>query len=434
VGTSVTPFEVYVHSDCPVPHYPDLVLDLSGDLGYSTSDTFTLMIGMSGYTSDVEDITGWTHAACQGGFTDEWHWSTERYNSASHAWKCGTVGGQYSNLLDACLVTPEFLLAPNSELTFFHWIDAETSAYYTGECYDAGIVQIQIDGGAWETITPEGGYPYPIRSGSGHPFPGVPGYSGYYPTWRQATFDLSGYSGSAMIRFRFGSDQGTVAEGWYIDDVVIAAGAYGPDIDLDPWSFAASLSPDDSSTAPLSIMNEGGAQLTFDIVVETDSARVSGRKIVGSQLRSDWLDVNPSAGSVAPDASEVVDVIFNTAGMTEGTYWGRLRVNSNDPDESWLIVPVELEVISELCGDVNGDESVTTADGYYTLNYFGAGPEPTSCWAANVNGDGSLTTGDGFHLLNYFGSGPALNCAPCDLTGSGGRPVLRESREPSKSE
>jgi hypothetical protein len=130
-----------------------------------------------------------------------------------------------------------------------------------------------------------------------------------------------------------------------------------------------------------------------------------------------------------------VDVIFNATGMSEGTYWGRLRVNSNDPDESWLIVPVELEVVSELCGDVNGDESVTTADGYYTLNYFGAGPQPTSCWAANVNGDGSLTTADGFHLLNWFGSGQALNCATCTFLGSGGRPVqLRENREPSKSE
>ena len=69
---------------------------------------------------------------------------------------------------------------------------------------------------------------------------------------------------------------------------------------------------------------------------------------------------------------------------------------------------------SYLCGDANGDLSLTTGDAYQILNYFGAGQEPVSCWAANVNGDDLLTTGDGFHLLNYFGSGPSLDCQPCE--------------------
>jgi hypothetical protein len=79
----------------------------------------------------------------------------------------------------------------------------------------------------------------------------------------------------------------------------------------------------------------------------------------------------------------------------------------------------------DICGDVNGDGNVTTGDGYSTLNYFGSGPQPVSCWSANVNGDGNLTTGDGYHLLNYFGSGPALNCAPCSFAG----PARRGNRE-----
>jgi hypothetical protein len=86
-------------------------------------------------------------------------------------------------------------------------------------------------------------------------------------------------------------------------------------------------------------------------------------------------------------------------------------------DDYWPIwYPVDVTIISSLCGDVNDDGSVTTGDGFQILNYFGSGPAPVTCWSANVNGDGSLTTGDGFHLLNYFGSGPTLNCAPCVLT------------------
>jgi PKD repeat protein len=85
---------------------------------------------------------------------------------------------------------------------------------------------------------------------------------------------------------------------------------------------------------------------------------------------------------------------------------------SDDYWPSWQSVNVS--VVSELCGDANGDGGITTGDGYYILNYFGSGPDPVSCWAANVNGDGGLTTGDGYHVLNWFGSGPALNCMPCE--------------------
>jgi hypothetical protein len=66
-----------------------------------------------------------------------------------------------------------------------------------------------------------------------------------------------------------------------------------------------------------------------------------------------------------------------------------------------------------LCGDANGDESVTTGDGYYILNYFGAGPAPVDHRAADVNGDCNLTTGDGYQLLNHFGSYAELECDNC---------------------
>jgi hypothetical protein len=70
-----------------------------------------------------------------------------------------------------------------------------------------------------------------------------------------------------------------------------------------------------------------------------------------------------------------------------------------------------------LCGDANGDGGVTSGDGYIILNYFGSGPQPVTCWAANTNGDSNLTTADGFWLLNHLGDPTTfpLNCAPCDF-------------------
>jgi hypothetical protein len=72
-------------------------------------------------------------------------------------------------------------------------------------------------------------------------------------------------------------------------------------------------------------------------------------------------------------------------------------------------------ILGGRCGDANGDDDVTTGDGYFVLNYMGSSAVPASCWAANVNGDDALTPADGYHLLNFFGSGPGLDCGPCQL-------------------
>jgi hypothetical protein len=80
-----------------------------------------------------------------------------------------------------------------------------------------------------------------------------------------------------------------------------------------------------------------------------------------------------------------------------------------------VTILVNLTEAAGLCGDANGSGSVTSADGYFVLNFFGAGPQPVTCWAANVNGDGTLTTADGYHLLNFLGSGPALDCQECSF-------------------
>jgi hypothetical protein len=69
----------------------------------------------------------------------------------------------------------------------------------------------------------------------------------------------------------------------------------------------------------------------------------------------------------------------------------------------------------KLCGDTNGDDIYTASDGFLTLNYFGSGPEPVSCWAANVNGDDELTTGDAYHFLNFLGAGSDVICVPCEF-------------------
>jgi hypothetical protein len=79
--------------------------------------------------------------------------------------------------------------------------------------------------------------------------------------------------------------------------------------------------------------------------------------------------------------------------------------------------PTLSTICAGLCGDANGVGGISSADGFYILNYLGAGSPPVSCWAANVGGGFSITSADGFYLLNYLGDPGSfpLNCAPCDL-------------------
>lgn len=222
-GAASTDFAVSVAAEAPELYSSRLYLTLLDTGGYDRTEEVLFNIGDL-FADDIEAGGGaWNHYAGGTGFSDEWHVDTYRNHTygGSQAWKCGGMGAaEYGNLLYAVLESSPFTLPAGSTLTFWHWIDAETSSAYPEYAYDGGLVEISIDGGPWETVTPEGGYPYLVREGgTPGPFdPETPIYSGAHD-WAPAVFDLSGYEGSARIRFAFGSDGSATEEGWYIDDL-----------------------------------------------------------------------------------------------------------------------------------------------------------------------------------------------------------------------
>jgi hypothetical protein len=234
-GVSVPSYQVYIHEDCPGPHFPEFVLSIETAQGQQFSDLFSIAIASPGFTDDMESgENGWTHYAVTSGYLDEWHLETYRSNSPTHSWKCGgSGGGDYSNYVDAGLVTPLVVLEPGSELTFWHWMDAEIES--GGWAWDGGIVEISTDmGESWVQIEPEGGYPYQIVDNPDSPFPpGTPCFSGRHD-WKEEVFDLSAYSGAVYIRFRFGTDGYVTEEGWYIDDVKVGAPLPDVTVTLEP--------------------------------------------------------------------------------------------------------------------------------------------------------------------------------------------------------
>ncbi len=212
------------------------VTSLGDPLDTGTSDAdFTIQAIQTFYSENFENgAAGWTHSGAGGQWVDDWNLSTERSQSSTHSYKCGDTGtGTYNSFNDARLVSPVISELPaDATLEFSYQIETEISGQYPDSAYDGGIVEVSANGGAFTQLTPVSGYPKTFRwqSGSGNPATGPmlgqPCYAGTVISWTRESFDLAAYSGQDIqLRFRFGSDQNTELEGWYLDDILIFAPA-----------------------------------------------------------------------------------------------------------------------------------------------------------------------------------------------------------------
>ena len=114
----------------------------------------------------------------------------------------GTVlGGNYTDNQDSRLVGPAFVVpaaTQNPRLRFWSWLET-----YAG---DYGQVEIKAGSGDWTALSPA--------------------YSGPGRVWNQVQLDLSAYAGqSVQLAFRFHSNAGSTAAGWYVDAVTLVTGA-----------------------------------------------------------------------------------------------------------------------------------------------------------------------------------------------------------------
>ena len=79
-------------------------------------------------------------------------------------------------------------------------------------------------------------------------------------------------------------------------------------------------------------------------------AQVDNVQIVSDDIVTPcpWLSLSPGAGSIPPGGPPVdVDVMFDATGLAPGTYNCEIIVNSNDPSNGQVVVPVELTVVED---------------------------------------------------------------------------------------
>jgi PKD repeat protein len=102
-----------------------------------------------------------------------------------------------------------------------------------------------------------------------------------------------------------------------------------PDIGASQDTFDVTLTTGLTTTEELLLSNSGDLALTFSI---TETPVV------------EWLAVDPEQGEILPDESLTVTLAIDATGLEPGEYNAALQLTSNDPDEPWISLPVELVV------------------------------------------------------------------------------------------
>lgn len=178
---------------------------------FSGAETGTAMLSGVGETPLVRQPTAPAHVAWE--IVDsQAHSGARSYFSGYNNSECLSIGSGPISLS----------AGQNSVMEFWTRYGIEAG-------YDGGVVQISSNGGQdWSTIAPIGGYPASFNGNNTNAC-GLPTNSGNYSgtnaanlDWSAQQFDLSAYSGQTIqLRWRFSTDGGVTADGWWIDDIRI---------------------------------------------------------------------------------------------------------------------------------------------------------------------------------------------------------------------
>jgi PKD repeat protein len=102
-----------------------------------------------------------------------------------------------------------------------------------------------------------------------------------------------------------------------------------PDIAVDPPMLWTELCPDETTTMDVSVCNDGDCLLTWALSEMTPTL---------------WLSEDPISGTLPAGLCQTVTASFDAAGLLPGDYFADLIIDSNDPAEPQVLLPVTLTV------------------------------------------------------------------------------------------
>lgn len=162
--------------------------------------------------------SGWSTSVVTGSSSyNPWRTATGTVNSAPNA----AFVNNYDDSSNIILTSPAFTVATSTaQLTFWNWYDTE-------DYYDGGVLEISINGGAFQDILTAGGsfvaggYNLTLDTDTGNPIGGRQAWSGTGNVQTTANLPAAAAGKSVALRWRFGSDSSYSYTGWRIDNVVV---------------------------------------------------------------------------------------------------------------------------------------------------------------------------------------------------------------------
>ncbi len=133
--------------------------------------------------------------------------------------------------------------------------------------------------------------------------------------------------------------------------------ANAPEITFSPGhlEFALEIGQVDSSL--LTIYNAGILNLNYNLSIEYLKKNFS------------WLSINITSGIILPGDSNKVIVTVNSSGLPNAVYQANIVINSNDPVNPQVVVPVTLDVITFVPGQENKNILIypNPTDGFFNI-------------------------------------------------------------------
>jgi hypothetical protein len=108
-------------------------------------------------------------------------------------------------------------------------------------------------------------------------------------------------------------------------------------IEVTPGSLSSVQQAGTQALGNVTVGNAGVATLTWS-VLESGSSCAAPSDVP-------WLSASPTAGSSAANAAATVEVTLDATALAPATYDARLCVDSNDPVDPTVEVPVTMEVV-----------------------------------------------------------------------------------------
>ncbi len=303
------PIQAWLGASAPVPAVAEVLVELQDDR-WSWQETVGVALGTVGFCDEMESAGG---AWATPGSGNHWQRSSWRSHSGDFSWYCGqNLTHQYYNSSSDTLVSPPVVLDAGATLSFWTWFDVTI--------YGVDGLYVEAQGPAgWQTL----GY-----IGSGGALDGL--LMGH--DWAAYEYDLAWLPEGTQttLRFVFSSDGSDVAEGFYIDDVVMGSCSRTP-------------------AAPCSL----------------------GAEPLGSALRLSWPFVTRDPqGTSLPQQATLYNVYRSTKGHFEPS--GATLVASLVQDQSPGLPGVQWTDFSSAVGD-------PTVWHFYRVSAVWAGTEGATC-------------------------------------------------------